>query len=362
MMEKDSRQRIRVFDGHNDTLCKMYKSGYLRSSLSEKSPGCQIDLLRAKKAFLTGGIFSIFTPPHHTSPEGQPEYALDQIRQRGEISYSPISRQAGKNYTSKLLLFAQLMEMKFEEKLSIVRSYSDLENCLEENRLSMVLHLEGAEAIDKNLANLNEYYICGLRSIAPVWSRPNDFGSGVPFKYPHSPDTGPGLTGYGKNLIKVCNDMGIIVDLAHMNLRGFLDAASISNKPLVVSHSNVYKLCQSTRNLTDEQIKLIGASRGLIGINFTAENINSNGQPDIATPLSAITEHIDYVAQRIGVDFVAIGSDFDGADMPDCLKDVTRLPDLIQSLKNRGYQREDLEKIAYRNWFRIFKETWKNRG
>jgi membrane dipeptidase len=223
----------------------------------------------------------------------------------------------------------------------------------------MVLHFEGAAAIKEDLNNLEDYYEKGLRSLGLVWSRPNVFGCGVPFRFPHSPDTGSGLTKVGKELVKECNKLGIMIDLAHINERGFWDVAKLSSAPLVVSHADVHSICPSTRNLTDKQIDAIGASGGVMGINFEPTNLMPDGKPDENTPLTQIVKHINYVVHMIGIEHVAFGSDFDGAKMPNELKDVTGLPKLIQALRNVGYDDKSIEKIAYKNWFRVLRDTWK---
>jgi len=350
-----------VFDGHNDTFSELFNTERESpSSFFKGNRKLDIDLPRARRGGLTGGIFSIFVPPSSSSPESDPGYALDQIKTRSEITYSSISTDYARGYTNSILDYIDKMCIQANGQVKIIRKYRDINLILQNDLLAIVLHLEGAEAINKDLTNLKEYYDRGIRSLGPVWSRPNIFGSGTPFKYPQTPDTGPGLTVYGKALIRECNRLGIMIDLSHINLKGFYDTAGLSTAPLVVTHSNVYALCQSCRNLTDEQIKIVGDSNGLIGISFVSENINSNGQPDPDTPLSSIVNHIDYVAQKIGVDHVALGSDYDGAEMPNCIKDVTGIPNLIQALRDKGYGEESLEEIAYRNWFRIFRETWKN--
>jgi len=111
--------------------------------------------------------------------------------------------------------------------------------------------------------------------------------------------------------------------------------------------------------LTDEQIDAIGKSHGIIGVNFETMNTRSDGKPDPNTSLDVLIEHIDYVVKRIGIDHVAFGSDFDGADMPDDLHDVTGLPHLLRALKNHGFDDASLEKIAYKNWLRVLRDTWK---
>ena len=109
--------------------------------------------------------------------------------------------------------------------------------------LAAVLHIEGAEAIDPELEALEVFYAAGLRSLGPVWSRPNVFGHGVPFRFPSSPDTGPGLTDAGKELVRACNRLRIMLDLTHLNEAGFWDVAALTDAPLVATHSNVHALC-----------------------------------------------------------------------------------------------------------------------
>jgi microsomal dipeptidase-like Zn-dependent dipeptidase len=125
-----------------------------------------------------------------------------------------------------------------------------------------------AEAIDPNFELLDVLYAAGLRSLGPVWSRSNAFGHGVPFLCPSSPDTGPGLTDVGKELTRACNRLRILIDLSHLNERGFWDVAAISKAPLVATHSNAHALSPHSRNLTDKQLTAIGETGGMVGVNF----------------------------------------------------------------------------------------------
>jgi len=150
-----------------------------------------------------------------------------------------------------------------------------------------------------------------------------------------------------------------MIDLAHINEKGFWDVAELSDTPLVVSHAGVHAICPSTRNITDEQIDAIGESNGLIGIIFGPVHTRPDGQRESDTPLTEIVRHIDYVVERIGVDHVGFGSDFDGTEMPQELHDVTGLPKLIQALREKGYDRDSLERIAHQNWFRVLRDSWK---
>ena len=149
-----------------------------------------------------------------------------------------------------------------------------------------------------------------------------------------------------------------MIDLAHINEHGFWDVAALTDAPLVVTHAGVHALCPSTRNLTDAQIDAVGESAGVIGVIFEPVNTRPDGQPGAETPLSVIADHMVYIAERIGVDHVAFGSDFDGADMPAALGDAAGLPNLLEALRDRGFDETDLEKIAYRNWFRVLNDSW----
>jgi membrane dipeptidase len=230
---------------------------------------------------------------------------------------------------------------------------------MEQGALSAVIHFEGAEAIDPPLESLQRFYEEGLRSIGIVWSRENAFGRGVNFEFPGSPDMGPGMTDAGKELVRACNQLGILLDLSHLNEKGFWDMEKISEAPLVATHSCVHALCPSPRNLTDKQLDAIGASGGLVGVNFAVKFLRKDGEGNPDTPLSDLVQHFGYIADRIGVDHLAIGSDFDGTTIPSEIGDVTGLPKLLAALRGGGFDEEALEKIALENWLRILSHTWK---
>jgi membrane dipeptidase len=253
---------------------------------------------------------------------------------------------------------ARLFTLEAGGAVRVVRGTADLDRSLEDGRIAAVLHLEGAEAIDRDLSNLDDWYEAGLRSIGPVWSRPNDFGHGVPFAFPAGPDTGPGLTPAGERLVRRCNELGIVVDVSHLNEAGFWDVARISRAPVVATHSAAHALCPSTRNLTDEQLAAIGTTGGIVGIVFAAPFLRPDGADDGDVPLAVIAEHARHVADRIGVDHVGLGSDFDGATIPDELGDVTGLPRLLAALTDVGFTDAEVEQIAWGNWRRVLGASW----
>jgi membrane dipeptidase len=222
--------------------------------------------------------------------------------------------------------------------------------------LAAVLYFEGAENLGP--APLENFYEAGLRSLGLVWSRPNAYGHGVPFRFPASPDTGPGLTNAGCELVRECNRLGVMLDLSHLNERGFWDVARITAAPLVATHSNAYALCPSTRNLTDRQLYAIRESGGIVGVNFAVAFLRRDGKSEEDTSIETIVRHVDYLVDRLGVEGVGFGSDFDGAKVPREIADATGLPKLLSALRERGYSEGALEKLAYANWLRVLRETW----
>jgi membrane dipeptidase len=160
-------------------------------------------------------------------------------------------------------------------------------------------------------------------------------------------------------LVKACNELGILVDLSHLNEKGFWDVAKLSDAPLVATHSGAHALSASARNLTDQQLDAIRASNGIVGVNFHVGFLRADGGRDGATtPLTEIVRHLDYMVERMGIEHVAFGSDFDGAVMPGDLRDVAGLPKLMEALRVAGYDEQARRQIAYGNWLRVLGQIW----
>ncbi len=349
-----------IFDGHNDTLLKLssIKREGGRSFFARSDRG-HLDLPRAREGGFGGGLFAICVPPDPSAPDS---FAITPIiTETGyEVEMSPAcDHEYAQRFTISAMAGLFRLEAESNGQVKVVRTVDELVACLRQSVLAAVLHFEGAEAIDPALDALYVFYEAGLRSLGIVWSRPNAFGHGVPFRFPHSPDTGPGLTDAGRELVRACNSLGIMLDLAHLNERGFWDVARLSDAPLVATHTAAHALCPSARNVTDEQLDAIGESDGVVGVNFYVGDLRTDGRCDADTPLTEIVRHIDYIAGRIGIDHVAFGSDFDGATMPRELGDVTGLPRLIATLRAHGYDDAALRKITHENWTRVFRRTWR---
>ena len=349
---------IPVFDGHNDTLLHLYRAP--GEDFFAGAPTADIDMARARKGDFAGGFFAIFLP---IAPDSPPLASTDPAEPVADgLFIEPLPPALELPYAQRLtmgmaaLLFR--MEQQSAGKLKVVRSASELEACIRSETLATILHLEGAEAIDTNLDALEVFYQAGMRSLGLVWSRPNAFGHGVPFAFPHSPDIGPGLTDAGKALVRACNAKRIMIDLSHLNERGFWEVAALSDAPLVATHSNAHALCRASRNLLDKQLDAIKESDGMVGLNFAVCFLREDGANDADTPLETMVRHIDYLAERVGIDRVGLGSDFDGARMPRKLGDVAGLPKLLGALREHGFDDAALRKIAHENWVRVLRKTW----
>lgn len=351
-----------VFDGHNDTLLEVALAhpGTEESFLTGRQDG-HLDLPRARRGGLAGGLFAMFVPTPGWKKQVLPRTGPGGKRARGwDVPLAGSVRQ-GPALAAVLRMMAAAYRIQALAKgaVRIVRTFRQLRSALARGDLAMVLHLEGAEAIPRDLHLLPVLYEAGLRSLGLVWSRPNAFGRGVPFNFPDTPDLGPGLTRAGKDLVRLCNELGVVVDVSHLNERGFWDVAALSTAPLVASHSGAHALCPSPRNLTDDQLRAVRDSGGIVGINFGRAFLRRDGRGDRRTSLGEIVRHVEHIARVAGVDHVGLGSDFDGTSIPQDLGDAAGLPRLLDALRAGGLRGAALAKVAHGNWLRVLRETWK---
>ncbi len=337
-----------VFDGHNDALTRED-----HDSLVAGRAGGHLDLPRMRAGGVRGGIFAIFT-----ESEGGREEPI--ARQDGVIEFPyPAPPEHAKAAAHAASVAGRLLALERDGHVRIPRAIGDLDAARDDDGPPLaVLHLEGAEAIDPDLEALDLWYAAGLRSLGLVWSRANAFGHGVPFISPSSPDLGPGLTDAGRALARRCAELGIMIDVSHLNEAGFWDLAQLELGPVVATHSAAHALCAGSRNLTDGQLDAIGASGGVVGIVFACPFLRPDFADDADTPLELIAAHARYVADRIGVEHVALGSDFDGATIPADVGDVAGMPKVLDALRQAGFDERDIDAIAWANWRRVMGAWW----
>jgi len=324
-MTADALRRIPIIDGHTDYLLSLSHTG--RSFLEESTVG-HVDLPRARKGNIGAMISAIYIPNEYL-----PAHALIETLRGADLLKRTIAASAG--------------------QMEQVRSYDQLVSCLDRGVFGAIMHYEGAEAIDPEFAVLRLSYELGLRSLGLVWSRPTIFAEGV------GPENhGHGLTGLGRELVKHCNEMGILIDVSHLNEPGFWDVISESTKPIVASHSNAKTICDHERNLTDRQIKALAENGGLMGINYAVGFLVKGARTGADVPLSVLVDHIDHIVNLVGIDHVALGSDYDGAGVPESLKDAAHDWNIVEELVRHGYDESAIAKICRDNWLRVLKEVW----
>ena len=357
-----SPRRVPIFDGHNDVLLRLHLRGGedpIRAFLEGGEKG-HLDLQMARRGGFAGGLFAVFVPSPRISAGGDAVAAAAPSQGGGgdALPTAVLETLPARNTVLSMVSLLLRIERESQGRVRICRDVDDIQESVDHDALAAVLHLEGAEAIDPDFELLDVLYGAGLRSIGPLWSRPNAFGHGVPFLCPSSPDTGPGLTALGKELVGACNRLKILVDLSHLNERGFWDVAAISDAPLVATHSNAHALSPHARNLTDKQLAAIGETGGLVGINFATSFLRSDGRADADTPAELVVDHLEHVLKYIGEDGVGLGSDFDGARIPAGIGNAAGLQTLVEVMRARQYGEPLIEKLCFKNWLRVLERTW----
>jgi len=255
-------------------------------------------------------------------------------------------------------------------QFGICKSYRDIENALSEGKIALLITMEGAEPLETDLNLLRIFYELGVRSMGLTHARSNEAGHGGVFAL--SGSSQEGLTEFGRDLVRESEALGVMIDLAHINPAGFNDILSVMTKPPIVSHTNVRRYYDIERNINDDQIKMIGERRGVIGVNSVLVSPKEE-----ETTLDRYVDHIEHIANLIGIDGVGIGFDFfefiynqwpEAAKkqlaeklttphfIPD-LKNHSHAGNLTRKLIERGFHDEDIEKILRGNWLRIF-EQW----
>ncbi|ORM72705.1 peptidase [Pantoea wallisii] len=339
---------FKTFDGHNDLLLNLwlhYRDDPAGAFYAGIAKG-HLDFPRMQQGGFAGGLFAMFVPPQRYVEEVAPQQVqqnwqpLEILWQQLDILKTLVAHSAGR---ARLCL-----------------STADIAACRRDGVLAMVAHIEGADGFDADGADLAAFYQAGVRSIGPFWNLANRFGEGVSGGFPGSPDSGPGLTAAGERLIAFANQHRILIDMSHMNEKAFWNTARLSHAPLVATHSNAHVLCPQPRNLTDDQLRAIRDSGGVVGINFGNAFLRADGKRDDDTGVIEIVKHCEHLISIMGPDHVALGSDFDGISVPAELGDVTGLPGLYALLQSLNYDHALIEQLAWGNWQRVLRQIWQD--
>jgi len=309
-----------VVDAHCDTLTVLSQQN---RTLGVQSSRGHLDLPRLRKGGIDVQFFAIFVGP--------------------ECNTNPV------DYTNEIItLFKKEINMN-RSLIEHVRCYGDIENTLQKKKTSAVLTIEGGEALNGKVEQLDVYYNLGVRGLTLTWNGRNELADGV--------GMGPeatGLTQLGRQVVQRMAALGMMIDVSHLAEPGFWDVIREVKTPVSATHSNCRQLCDHPRNLTDEQIKAIAESGGVIGVTYVPQFIDAN-KPSI----DRLLDHIDHIYKIGGISCIGLGSDFDGIDFTtEGLHDASvAVPNIERALSKRGYKAGKIEKIIGNNWLRLFKEV-----
>ncbi|MFD3158572.1 dipeptidase [Haloimpatiens sp. FM7330] len=311
---------MKLIDMHCDTILMMMnqkeKFNFVNNDLG-------VDLQKLKKSNSMAQFFAAFV---NLKEDNDPlERALDMI----DRLYQEID--------------------KYKGEIKIAKNYCELMNNNNEGKISAFLTIEGGEALKGKISNLRNFYKLGVRLITLTWNYKNEIGyPGCELKFKNK-----GLTEFGKNLVHEMNNLGVIVDVSHLNDAGFYDVIECSSKPIVASHSNARSITNHSRNLTDDMIKKLADNGGVMGINFCNAFLSKNRKASVEDMI----RHIEHIRNVGGIDVIAIGTDFDGIDNPPEIEHMGEMNKLEKALYKNGFSEEEIEKIFYKNTLRIIKEN-----
>jgi membrane dipeptidase len=230
-------------------------------------------------------------------------------------------------------------------------SAGDITKAKEAGKVALILSMEGAEGLDGDLGALRVFYRLGLRALGITWNRRNKAADGT-----SEIRTGGGLTNFGVDVVKECNRLGILIDVAHLAPAGVADVLELSEAPIVATHANCHSLWPHPRNLTDEQLEAIAATGGVVGATAVPPFL---GEDTLHSDLSVLLDHVDYMVGVMGEDGVGLGLDFDGVGdkRTTGIEDVSHLPNITQGLAARGYSADSIRKILGGNFLRVFQQV-----
>ncbi|MFY8129231.1 MAG: dipeptidase [Chitinophagaceae bacterium] len=366
-------QKSIVVDTHNDVISGVIIKGKsIETNLLGKA---HTDIKRMQEGGIDVQMFSIFCDERYGKNTAF-AFANRQI----DSLYAIVNRNPN------------VMQMAYNTK--------DVNKVVKQQKIACMIGVEGGHMIEDRLDYLDSLFKRGARYLTLTWNNSTSWATSAKDEVKNPNLSFKGLTPFGKQIVQRMNALGMMVDLSHVGERTFYDAIETSTKPIIVSHSCVYKLCGHQRNLKDDQIKAVAKNGGVIHLNFYSGFLDSNymknkeaflanykpivdslkakGVPEyeledvvmamypkdaekLRAPFELLLTHIDYIRDLIGVDYIGLGSDFDGIESaPIGLDGVQNFPSITEALINRGYSKKDVEKILGLNFLRVLKANQKN--
>ena len=353
-----------VVDGHNDVI---YESLLKGRDIGKELPVGHTDIPRLRKGGVDVQVFAVWSDDKRYGKGKAFKHANHQI----DLLEETVTR--------------------YPDQLAIAKNSASISAIVEQGKIAAIIGVEGGNMIEGSIENLQKLYDRGVRYLTLTWNYNLPWATAAAIEVKTKGDKGKGLSEKGKEIIRKMNELGMMIDLSHSGEKTFYDVLAISKKPVLVSHSNSYRLMPHYRNLKDEQLEALKENGGVVGVNFysgfldpgfvervrkTYRNhfgdkgnykLSSSSQYDklpvkmkrqVDAPLSILLDHIDYLVGKVGIDHVAVGSDFDGIESsPQGLEDVSKFPVLTAALLERGYTKGDVTKIMGQNFLRILAEN-----
>jgi membrane dipeptidase len=312
-----------VVDTHIDTILQVVAG---KRRFEERSAEGHVDLPRLREGGVDVQVFAMYIEPQY-----KPDRALARALHLIDAYYELIARSEG--------------------ALCHCNTVAEIEAAVARGQIAAILSIEGGEPVQTDLALARALHRLGVRALGLVWNERNFIADGV-----GELRTQSGLTNFGVALVQEMNRIGLLVDVSHLNERGFWDVAEVATRPFVASHSNARQVCDHPRNLWDDQIRALARAGGVMGMNFAAGFVDRD--PERAT-LERVIDHVDHICGLVGPDHVGLGTDYDGIGRtPTGLEDVTRLPNFTEALLRRNYREADVRKILGGNYLRVFRAVW----
>ncbi|RKO70433.1 membrane dipeptidase [Sphingobacterium puteale] len=352
-----------VVDGHNDVI---YESIFQGKDIGRRLNSGATDLPRLKEGGVDVQVFAVWSDDAKWKT-GAFEHANAQIDSLEKM----VATNAG--------------------TIALAKSVDDIDTILKTGKIAAIIGVEGGNMIEESIDNLVRLHERGAKYLTLTWNYNLPWASCAAMESKKMDSKAKGLTNHGKAIVKKMNELGMLVDLSHGGEQTFYDVLAVSSKPILVSHSNAYRLCPHFRNLKDEQLEALKKNGGVIGVNFYSgfldptyetrlkkiykkqvgeeadmtkstwsmyDQLSKEAKYEVDAPLSKLLDHIDYLVRKVGIDHVAVGSDFDGIESsPQGLEDVSKFPLLTKGLLERGYNKADIAKIMGQNFLRILKEN-----
>jgi len=366
-----THQQAFVADTHNDVLMRSMMGRNILTELPESHS----DLVKFKKGGVDLQVFSVWVSPSKIDPE---EYY---------------------NYANAMITQLEYLCSRVPDQWAIPYNYQDIVYNDQHDILSCMIGVEGGHVIENDLSKLDALYDRGMRYLSLTWNNSTNWATSAKDETEKGDSLMfAGLTNFGQQVVRRCNDLGVMIDISHAGEQTFWDVLEISTKPIIASHSSVYTLCPHFRNLKDEQLLALEKNNGVVFVNFypayidstfseKGKKIRQDFQPQLdslagifepesnelwyaenallepslsaaAPDLDDVIDHIDYIADLIGVDHVGLGADWDGVEvLPVGIENIAKLPSLTKKLIERGYSQRDIRKILGGNFKRVFKDV-----